>query len=213
MFQANPAAKQAMVQAAVRTTVQAVTGKDGDAEPPQAARVRAVAAMLLAATGLLAMAPAQASCDSARVMVAEKLRAKGITDFQLVAKPNRQLLADDKVVGNCANETRSLVYRRGPQRNLAVNTADGGYRLLVGYGDSGYYRCDDPVHAGVRGVETAHIYDGDISLCTALPAEMAGAASGGTGPDKAADRATVAMTPARPYGVRGLRYAKFAVDE
>ena len=70
---------------------------------------------LIAATvaGLvLTLSNAWAGCDEAKARIEEKIKSKGVDKFTLtIVDKGGQV--DGKVVGNCDNETKLIVYKKG----------------------------------------------------------------------------------------------------
>ena len=61
---------------------------------------------------LLASSGAWAGCDDVKKQIEEKIKARGVDKFTLtIVDKGAQI--DGKVVGNCENETKLIVYKKG----------------------------------------------------------------------------------------------------
>ena len=68
---------------------------------------------LIAATVVLAFsASAWAGCDEAKAKIEDKIKSKGVDKFT-VTIVDKGGQVDGKVVGNCENETKLIVYKKG----------------------------------------------------------------------------------------------------
>ena len=61
---------------------------------------------------LLASSAVWAGCDDVKAKIEEKIKARGVEKFTLtIVDKGAQI--DGKVVGNCENETKLIVYKKG----------------------------------------------------------------------------------------------------
>ncbi len=73
----------------------------------------AFAVTAIAAACLMAgTASAKTSCDEVKAKIAEKIKAKGVTEFTLTVI-DKDEKTDLRVVGTCEGGTKKIVYKRG----------------------------------------------------------------------------------------------------
>lgn len=83
---------------------------------------------MLAALIVAAPLAAQASCDTVKADINQKIINNGVAagDFTLDIVPNDQVdQAGGQVVGHCANDTQKIVYKRNGADNESVPASTG----------------------------------------------------------------------------------------